>query len=151
MTRPFETKLSNVGDWMAIIQHHWPRLLGEFNNDAEFWNDVFHSMEAQDWWDVIDVAKALQIQHPETVDRFRYFGIHIDTIEKRLHRCQPVIKQWNRTGYNGAATSLLMSTRDAINEILGTPTKQWTDKEKEQIKNEQEVVQFFELFAIEGH
>ena len=35
--------------WMDIVNLHWERLLGDYDNDEEFWNDVFHSMNADDW------------------------------------------------------------------------------------------------------
>ena len=149
MTRTFETKLKNVADWMAIVDYHWERLLGEYNNDTQFWDDVFHSMEAEDWWDVLAVAKAIQIQHPEEVDRFPYYGLNIEQVEKRLHRCEPVIKQWNRTGYNRASTSLFMATRDALNEIAGKPTKRWSEKDLAKIQADKETNQFLELFVSE--
>jgi hypothetical protein len=149
MTRSFETKLKNVADWLKIVDYHWDRLLGEYNNDTQFWDDVFHSMEAEDWWDVVDVAKALQIQHPEELDRFPRFGLHLEQVERRLHRCDPVIKQWNRQGYNIAATALLMSVRDALNEIAGKPTKRWSEKDKAKIRSDQEANQFLTLFQID--
>jgi hypothetical protein len=148
-TRKFETKLKNVVDWQTIADLHWERLLGDFNNDELFWSDLFHSMEAQDWWDVIDVAKALQIQHPEELRSFPRFSLNIEVIEKRLHNAQPVIKQWNRQGYNVSATGLFMQVRDALNEVNGTPTRRWTDKEKARIRKDKEANNFLTLFVRE--
>jgi hypothetical protein len=104
-------------------------------------------MEAEDWWDVIDLARALQIQHPEELRRFNRFDMNIETVEKRLHKAQPVIKQWNRQGYNVAATGLFMTVRDVINEIKGTPTQRWTEEQRAKILKERSEVRVFdELF-----
>lgn len=148
VTRTFDQKLKNVMDWKTVADLHWERVLGEFNNDELFWGDLFHSMEAQDWWDVIAVAKALQIQEPDELRRFPRFESNIDTVEKRLHNVQPVIKQWNRQGYNVAATGLFMQVRDALNELAGTPTRHWTDKEKARIRANKEANNFLTLFQL---
>jgi len=144
--RKFEQKLKNVIDWKTIADLHWERILGEYSGDAEFWNDLFHSMQAEDWWDVLDVAKALQIQHPEELRRFSKFPTNLQEIEVRLLHCRPVIKQWNRQGYNVPATGLFMSVRDALNEIMGTPTPRWTDEQRQKIMAERAKPKKVELF-----
>jgi hypothetical protein len=147
--RPFDQKLKNVMLWKEIADLHWERLLGDYNNDELFWGDLFHSMEAEDWWDVIDVAKAIHIQHPEELRTFPRFELNIETVEKRLHNVQPVIKQWNRQGYNVAATGLFMQVRDVLNEIADTPTKRWTDKERAKIRADKAANNFLTLFLRE--
>lgn len=149
MTRKFETKFQNVCDWCKIVDLHWERLLGEYNNDKDFWNDTFHSMNSDDWWDIIDVAKALQIQEPDELRRFPKFSYNIEVIEKRLHKCDPVIKKWNRQGYNVAATGLFMSVRDVLNELAGKPTKRWTDKDRQKLADDAKAHQFLTLFVRE--
>ena len=51
--------VANVGNWMDIIDLHWERLLGEFNNDTQFWNDTFHSMNENDWYSFVNVSEAI--------------------------------------------------------------------------------------------
>lgn len=146
--RTFAQRTDNIYLWKEIAELHWERLLGEFNNDELFWNDLFHSMEHIDWEDLVEVAKGIKIAHSEETRRYPKFDYQIEVIEKRLHKCDPVIKQWNRQGYNSPATGLFMTVRDILNEINGTPTRRWTDKEKAKVRSEKEKNTFRELFSM---
>lgn len=146
--RTFEQQRDNVYLWVDICNHHWDRLLGEFQGDREFWQDLFHSMEAQDWQDVVTIAKALQIAHPELLRTFKNYEYSLEEIERRLHKQQPVIKPWNTQRWNNTAVSLFLCVRDSLNELQGTPTKRWTDKERQQIRNTQAYDHFTKLFDL---
>lgn len=144
--KTFEQQADNVYLWKEICELHWDRMLGEFWGDAQFWDDLFHSMEAEDWWDVLAVGKALQIAHSEELRRFPKFDMQLETLEKRLQNCQPAIKKYNKQGYNTASVSVFMSIRDALNEINGTPTRRWTDKERARIQADRKQNKFEEFF-----
>ena len=134
--------------WMDIVNLHWERLLGDYDNDEEFWNDVFHSMNADDWWSVVEVAKAIQLAYPDEIRRFPTFSYNLEKVEKRIHKNEEIIKQWSRTGHNKPATGLFMQVRDALNEINDTPTKRWNDKEKAKIIADRKVIPFNTIFEI---
>jgi hypothetical protein len=121
-------------------------MLGEFWNDELFWSDLFHSMEAQDWEDLIEVAKGLQVMYGQLIQKFPYFAVNVEQVEKRLHRCDPVIKKFNRQGYNKVAVSLFMAVRDALNELNDEPTKSWTDLERKKIRDSEKTTPFATLF-----
>lgn len=137
--------------WMDMVDLHWERVLGEYNNDTDFWNGVFHSMNSDDWWSIVEVSKAIQLAYPDELRRFPKFSYNLEVVEKRLHQAQPVIKPFNRQGYNIAATGLFMAVRDTLNEINGSPTKRWNDKEKAKILAERKTTPFNNLFEIEGN
>lgn len=145
--RTFQQQLDTVYLWMDICDYHWDRLLGDIYNDQEFWNDLFHAMEAQDWQDLIQVAKAIKIAHPQELRRFPNYDYNIEVIEKRLHKLDKVIKPFNRQNYNKQPMSLFMSVRDALNEVNGKPTKRWTDEERKKIQEDRNN-QFQRLFDI---
>jgi hypothetical protein len=144
--RTFQQRKENVYLWKEICDLHWERMLGEFWNDELFWSDLFHSMEAQDWEDLIEVAKGLQVMYGQLIQKFPYFAVNVEQVEKRLHRCDPVIKKFNRQGYNKVAVSLFMAVRDALNELNDEPTKSWTDLERKKIRDSEKTTPFATLF-----
>ena len=129
-----------------MVDLHWERILGEYNNDEQFWKTVFHSMNKDDWWSIVEVAKAIQLAYPEEIRRFPKFSYNLEVVEKRLHQAKEVIKPYNRQGYNIPATGLFMSVRDTLNEVNGTPTRRWSDKEKAKILTDRKVTPFETLF-----
>lgn len=145
-TRTFEQKTDNVYLWKEICELHWERLLGEFWGDEQFWSDLFHSMEHQDWEDVLAVGKAIQVAHPEELRSFPKFSMNMEILEKRLNKLDPAIKPYNRQGYNTPAVSVFMAIRDILNEINGTPTRRWTDKDKARIQANKETNKFSDFF-----
>jgi len=134
--------------WMKVIDLHWERLLGEFNNDSEFWNDTFHSMNNDDWQSFVNIAEAMLETCSDETRRYPNFSYQIDVVKKRVLLGKPVIKQWNRQGYNSTATALVMTVRDTFNEIHGKPTKTWNEKERAKILADRVVTPFESLFDI---
>lgn len=141
--------VANVGNWMDIIDLHWERLLGEFNNDTQFWNDTFHSMNENDWYSFVNVSEAILNSDniPES-QQYRNFSYNFNKVKERVMLGKPVIKQWNRQGYNSPATALVMTVRDIINEVHGKPTKTWNEKERARILADRVVTPFESLFDI---
>lgn len=133
-----QASMRNVHNWMTIMELHWERVLGDFYNDELIWQDLFHNMQAADWWDFITIGRLLELEEPQFLRNFTKFGYNLDVIEKRLHATQPVIKPYNRQGYNKAAVSVFCAIRDTINELKGTPTRRWTDKERASILKDRE-------------
>jgi hypothetical protein len=134
--------------WMDQVDLHWERMLGEFHNDTDFWNDVFHAMTADDWWDILDVAKGIAQVHSDLLGPFPKFTYNIDLLEKKLQVCKPAIKPHNRQGYNGAAVSVFMTVRDILNEMNGTPTRRWTKEQRAKELASREVTNFERLFNV---
>jgi len=135
-----------VKGWMKVIDLHWERLLGVFDNDTQYWNDTFHSMNGNDWQSFVNIAEAILEGCSDETRRYPNFSYQIDVVKKRVMLGKPVIKQWNRQGYNSPATALVMTVRDILNEISGTPTKTWTEKERAKILADRVVTPFETLF-----
>jgi len=122
--RTYQQKWDNVLAWNEITTYHWERLKGKFFDDLEAWDQTFHQRTDQDWWDWVDVMKVLELQYPELVQR--YPGLLRDTkdIEKRLMNGKPVLKP-NQKNYNHPVFASWMKGKDLLNDILGTPTKEF--------------------------
>lgn len=134
MARRYEQKLENVQNWVEIFNYHWDRLKGEYHNDEEFWNDTYHSMRDLDWDDFCQVGDVLTRQYPEDFRRYPNFAENLNEVNKRVMLGKPIIKRFNRQNYNKAPFNVVLTVKDVINELNGTPTKQWP---KEQPKSDQ--------------
>jgi hypothetical protein len=133
MKRSYETKIRNVNDWITITNYHWDRLKGIYDNDAEAWGDTFHSMETQDWWDIVECHKILSLQYPWEHDRYRNLASDMKVVEERLMFGKPVIKAMVKQ-YNLQAFRAWMTFKDFFNDITGQPTKQWRTKEDKVVR-----------------
>jgi len=129
MKKTYDQKLENVTNWVKIVNHYWPTLQGEFYNNKEFWDQTFHSMTEEDWWDLCDVMKVLEIQEPELFRKYPYASIRIEDVLKKLHAGKSVVNK-HISGKNTVAVGALMNTKDIINEIAGTPTIQFKKPKK---------------------
>lgn len=124
MKKTYDEKLTNINTWVEIVNYHWERLKGDLYNDKDFWNDTLHSMTNEDWWDWCDISPALKAQHPDVFAKYPYTEISTEEVLKQLHKCKPIVKK-NIAGKNFAAFRTLMNIKDVMNEIAGTPTKQY--------------------------
>lgn len=122
--RNYQEKFDNITAWVEITNYHWHRLQGEMFNDEEFWDHTLHAMTEQDWWDWCDIAPALKIQYEEHWRRYPKLDVSTDDVYKNLMRGKPVTKK-SRKGKNFDAFRLLMNIKDFVNDINGTPTRQY--------------------------
>jgi hypothetical protein len=129
-TRTYDEKLKNICDWVEITNHHWHRLKGEMFNDEQFWDDTLHSMTNDDWWDWCDIAPALKIQYAKEWRSLPKLDISTEEVKRDLMLGKAPTKR-SRKGKNFQAFRLLMNIKDFINEIAGTPTKEYTAKDRE--------------------
>lgn len=122
--KTYDDKLKNINLWVEIVNYHWDRLQGELFNDEEFWDHTLHAMTNDDWWDWVDIEPALKIQFESTFRHYSKIYDDTDSIKRTLMLDKPVTKK-NRKGKNFQAFRALMNIKDIINDINGTPTKQW--------------------------
>jgi hypothetical protein len=130
MARTYQEKYQQVSVWVEIINEFWRQHQGVLNNQKDFWDTVMHSMTEQDWDDVNTVADILARQYPEDFRKFPGFTDALQDLNKRVMLGKPVIKKFDRQSYNKAPFKVIMSVKDKINELDGTPTPQF-EKPKE--------------------
>lgn len=131
MARTYDEKYQQVTTWVEIINAFWHKHQGVLNNQRDFWDTVMHSMTDQDWQDVYTVSDVLSRQHPEDFRRFPGFGEALADLNKRMMLGKAVIRQYDRQGYNKAPFKVLMSIKDKINELAGTPTQTFEKPQEE--------------------
>ena len=127
MTTGQRIKINKMFDWVKTINKHWDRLAGILENDKHFWNEVFHEHPKSHWADLVEVCEILQqeAEIAEYFEQFDNFNRNLDIIKKRLDTRLPVVKQWPKEGYNIPIFKAAMDFKDIINNILGTPTKEY--------------------------
>jgi hypothetical protein len=123
MTR-FQKNLENTMMWRDVIDYHWHRLQGVMNNDQEFWDDTLHAMTDSDWWAWCDIEPALAIEHEELYRKRPKLKEDTEWIRHQLMLGKPVTRPMGK-GKNFTAFRTLMNIHDLVNDILGTPTKQY--------------------------
>ena len=131
-TRTYDDKLKNICDWVEITNHHWHELKGEMFNDEQFWDDTLHAMTKDDWWDWCDIAPALKIQYNKEWRSLPKLEVSTEEVKRDLMLGKAPTKK-SRKGKNFQAFRLLMNIKDFVNEIAGTPTVQYTAKDREPI------------------
>ena len=131
--RTYEQKLTNISDWVEITNHHWHRLKGEMFNDPEMWDQTLHAMTNDDWWDWVDIAPALKIQYEYEWRRYPKLDTSTEEVKRDLMLGKAVTKK-SRKGKNFQAFRLLMNIKDFLNDVNGTPTRQYTDRDRQQVE-----------------
>lgn len=122
MARTYQEKYNQVSTWVEIINEFWSQHQGVLNNQKDFWDTVMHSMSDQDWDDVNTVADILARQYPEDFRKFPGFADALADLNKRVMLGKPVIKKFDRQSYNKSPFKVIMSVKDKMNELAGTPT-----------------------------
>lgn len=119
--RTYKDKEEHFNQWIEIINYYWHFLKSDLYNNTDFWDNTFHSMDEQAWWDMVDVYDIIRQQYPEEFYRFPYQHEDIAWIKKKLLLGKPVIKpmakEYNKTGFRA-----WMVMKDVVNNINGTPT-----------------------------
>lgn len=144
MKRNYQQKLTNIQNWSAIVEYHWHRLKGLVRNDAEFWDHTLHSMTDQDWWDWCDIEPSIKIQHEEHYRRYPKLSEDTQEIRSRLMLGKQITRKMG-VSKNLTAFRTLMAIHDLVNDIKGTPTVQYTDKDR---KPEPELSPFERMFDV---
>jgi hypothetical protein len=144
MAKTYQDKLTNINLWVEITNHHWQRLRGEMFNDEEFWDDTLHAMTSDDWWDWVDIAPSLKIQYEQEWRRYPKIDISTDEVKKTLMLSKPVTKK-SRKGKNFNAFRLLMNIKDFLNDVNGTPTKQFPKTPQPAIEPETSFERLFDF------
>lgn len=128
----YKEKEQIVNAVLAVTMFHWERTLGIFDDDSEAWDDVFHSRTIEDWWDITEYAKIEVQKYPEYMGKYKYLTSDLEQVEKRLMLGKPVVKpKKDAKNYNFTTFRFWMAFKDLLNDARGTPTKQYTDKERE--------------------
>lgn len=125
--RTYDQKLTNINLWVDITNYHWHRLEGELRNDLEFWSETLHAMTEQDWWDWVDIEPSIKIQHEEYFRKYPKLTEDTREIYTKLALGKPITRKMG-ISKNLTAFRTLMSIKDLINDINGTPTVQYVKK-----------------------
>lgn len=128
--RTYDQKLTNINLWVDITNYHWHRLEGELRNDEEFWSETLHAMTEQDWWDWVDIEPSIKIQHEEHYRKYPKLTEDTREIYTKLALGKPITRKMG-ISKNLTAFRTLMSIKDLINDINGTPTVQYNKKQPE--------------------
>lgn len=147
MKRTYQEKLANIKAFVEITNYHWDRLLGWLEDDKEFWSHIFETMTEQDWWDWVEIEPALRAQYP---DEFRRFP-RVKQGTEHINKCLMMGKKLYHKDVKGANYQIYlawMNIKDVMNEINGTPTKQYTDKDRQQAQEIANPTQFERLFEF---
>lgn len=129
----YQRKFANIEAWAEIVDYHWHRLRGEMFNDAEFWDHTLHAMTDLDWWDWVDVEPAIAIQYEEHYRRYPKLKEDTQEIRQKLMLGKPITRK-NGKMKNLTAFRTLMAIHDLVNDMQGTPTRQYpkhTEQRKE--------------------
>lgn len=144
MARTYEEKLANIEAWAAIVDHYWHLYKGDMFNHEDMWDHTLHAMTADDWWDWCDIEPAVKIQWEQHYRRYPKLADDTKDIYRRLQLGKPITRP-NAKQKNFTAFRALMSIHDLINDIRGTPTKQYTVKDREP---EPELSPFERMFDV---
>jgi hypothetical protein len=125
----YDQKLKRINDWVEITNYHWDRLKGELYNDEEFWEHIFGSMTADDWWFWVDIAPAVKIQYETEWRRWYKLDESTEDIKKKLMLGKPLYRK-DQKNANIPVFRAWMNIKDFINDINGTPTKQYTVEDR---------------------
>lgn len=125
--RLYQQKLDNINCWVEITNYYWHSLRGDIHNNTDFWSDTLEAMTDQDWWDWVDIAPALKIQHEQHWRKYSKLDVSTEEIQRRLMLGKPVVKK-SAQGHNFQAFRLLMNIKDLINDVNGTPTVDYTSQ-----------------------
>ena len=129
----YDEKFRNCQAWSEIVDYHWHRLRGQLFNDTEFWDHTLHAMTDHDWWSWCDIEPAIAIQYEEHYGRYSKLREDTADLRRRLMLGKPITRK-NGKMKNLTAFRTLMALHDLVNDINGTPTKQYpkhTDAKQE--------------------
>lgn len=147
MKRTYQEKLNNIKAFVEITNYHWDRLLGWVRDDKEFWQHTFGTMTNDDFWDWIDIEPALRAQHPDEFRRFPKISIGTDHLKRCLMTGKPIYRK-DVKGANFESFRAWMNIKDVMNEINGTPTIQYTEKDRQQAEELANPTPFETLFEF---
>ena len=143
--KSFTEKEALVFDWYQIHMDYWHKYCGDLHNRKDHWEDAFHSPNTQEWWDLFDVADVMKRKYP---DEWRYqsrLSGDLDELQRRLMNDKPVIKRGVQS-YNTPIFRFWMAFKDFLNDVAGTPTKQYTDRDKREAYELENPTPFEQLF-----
>ena len=145
--KTYQQKLDNINTFVEITNYHWDRLMGEMFNDKEFWEHTFGTMTNEDWWDWVEIEPALRAQHEDIFRRYPKITAGTEHINKNLMNGKKLYKK-DVKGANFETFRAWMNIKDVMNDINGTPTKVYTDKDREQAHELANPTPFERLFVI---
>jgi hypothetical protein len=142
--RTYEQKLNNVNTWVKIINHYWHALESNLHNNKEFWDNTLHSMQDEDWWDMIEVYNIVKQTHSDEFYRFPKMHEDMRDIEKKLMLGKAVIRPNQQTA-NKTGFRAWMVLKDVLNNINGTPTVNYNTEEKPNSASQTPFERLFEI------
>jgi hypothetical protein len=127
--KSYADKEALVYEWYDIQMAYWHKYMGDMYNHPDHWEDAFHSPNTDNWWDLFDVADVMKRKYPDEWRHYGYLSSDLDELERRLKNSKDVIKP-KVTNYNHAMFRFWMAFKDFLNDVAGTPTRQYTDAER---------------------
>lgn len=145
MKRTYQQKLANINAFVEITNYHWNRLLGWLEDDEEFWEHIFGTMTTDDWWDWVDIEPALKAQYPDEFRRYPKVHLGTEHLKKCLMFGKPIYLK-DVKGANFESFRAWMNIKDVMNEINGTPTRIYTEKDRQKAQEQANPTPFERLF-----
>lgn len=144
--RTYFQKLANVVAYVEITNYHWDRLLGEMYNDKEMWEHLFERSN-DDWWDWVDIEPVLRVQYPDSFRRFPKIDAGTEHIKTCLMKGKPLYKKDIKNA-NFQTFRAWMNIKDVVNDIMGTPNKEYTNKDRQEAHDKANPTPFERMFEF---
>lgn len=129
---PFDDKTLITTEVVKLVNTHWIRCKGELYNDKTFWDNTLHSLNNQDWEDMMTVMDVLYgiDQSLFNYDARSSFERVKEILMKEGHSGNP--RALDARKHKKTEFKALMNIKDIMNEIAGyrAPTKFPKDDDK---------------------
>lgn len=142
--RSYQEKFQNIKSWAEIVDYYWHLYEGDMYNHEDMWEHTLHSMINDDWWDWVDCEPAIKIEYEEHFRKYPRLGTDTQDIKRRLMLGKAITKK-NGKSKNFTAFRCLMAIHDLMNDIQGTPTKQYVKQEQPVTESESPFERMFEI------
>ena len=123
--KTFESKFNDIMEYHATIARHWADNEGIFHGKSKVWTDIYHSRTPEFWREFVEIGHKIIDQFEAAATKYPGFYNGLDTIEARLDADKKVIIKYATDGSNTPVFKCVMEFHDLVNEINGTPTKQY--------------------------
>ena len=90
--KTYDDKEKNVQQWVDKINSFWVGDGSNIHNKTDFWDETFHKMTDQDFWDFVEVSDILRQQYSDDFYKWPDFASEIQEIKKQLMLGKNVIR-----------------------------------------------------------
>lgn len=128
----FDDKVAITTAVVKLVNEHWIRCKGELFNDKKFWDETLHSLNNQDWEDMMTVMDGLKAMDSSlfNYDANNVFERVKEILMKEGHSENP--RALDARKHKKTEFKALMNIKDIMNELAGyrPPTKFPKDDDK---------------------